>query len=283
MNHSFNVEIAKEYGIEEAIILENMYFWLEKNRVNQRHIIDGKVWTYNSQSALSELFPYMNRSKIQRVMTKLEDLGLILRANYNIAKYDKTTWYALTPHGYSLFNMNNGLCNLNNGLLNINNRISQNEQPIPDINTNINSDINQINTISKDIVSSTKVQPIISAWNSLGLQNIISIKPSSTRYKLLNARIKEYGEDKVIKAIENIKLSNFLKGQNNKNWTITFDWFIKPNNFIKVLEGNYADRDKTTKTGTANKEKVPLRFNNFEAREYDYDALEEKLLGWDKD
>ena len=27
----------------------------------------------------------------------------------------------------------------------------------------------------------------------------------------------------------------------------------------------------------------PLKFNNFEAREYDYDSLEKKLLGWDKD
>ncbi|OPJ63713.1 hypothetical protein [Clostridium chromiireducens] len=26
----------------------------------------------------------------------------------------------------------------------------------------------------------------------------------------------------------------------------------------------------------------PLRFNNFEARQYDYDSLEKKLLGWDK-
>ena len=25
------------------------------------------------------------------------------------------------------------------------------------------------------------------------------------------------------------------------------------------------------------------RFNNFEARDYDYDDLENKLLGWDKD
>ncbi len=30
-------------------------------------------------------------------------------------------------------------------------------------------------------------------------------------------------------------------------------------------------------------EKSPLKFNNFEAREYDYDSLEKKLLGWDND
>ena len=27
----------------------------------------------------------------------------------------------------------------------------------------------------------------------------------------------------------------------------------------------------------------PLKFNNFKEREYDYDSLEKKLLGWDKD
>lgn len=149
MNHSFNIDIAKEYGIEEAIILENMYFWLEKNRVNGKHLIDNQIWTYNSQSALAELFPYMNRSKIQRVMAKLEESNLINRANYNVAKYDKTTWYALTPLGYSLFNINNGLCKMDNGLFNLNNGISQNEQPIPYINPTINTDINHISKKEK--------------------------------------------------------------------------------------------------------------------------------------
>ena len=32
-----------------------------------------------------------------------------------------------------------------------------------------------------------------------------------------------------------------------------------------------------------NNEKAPLKFNNFEGREYDYDSLEKKLLGWDND
>ncbi|WP_309447258.1 DnaD domain protein [Clostridium sp.] len=32
-----------------------------------------------------------------------------------------------------------------------------------------------------------------------------------------------------------------------------------------------------------NNDKSPLKFNNFEAREYDYDSLEKKLLGWDND
>lgn len=102
------------------------------------------------------------------------------------------------------------------------------------------------NTISKDIVSSTKVQPIIEKWNSLNLQKLVCIKEGTNRHKLLNARIKEYGMDSVLKAIDMVNESSFLKGDNYKGWTITFDWLIKPNNFIKVLEGNYSDKDAKT-------------------------------------
>ena len=32
--HSFNIDIAKEYGILEAVLLNNIYFWVEKNANN---------------------------------------------------------------------------------------------------------------------------------------------------------------------------------------------------------------------------------------------------------
>lgn len=60
-------------------------------------------------------------------------------------------------------------------------------------------------------------------------------------------------------------------------------------NDIKTLE-DVALKDvkntkntKYTKNYNTNNEKAPLKFNNFEGREYDYDSLEKKLLGWDND
>ena len=55
----------------------------------------------------------------------------------------------------------------------------------------------------------------------------------------MNARIKEYGIDEVVAAIERIKNSDFLKGNNKRGWMITFDWFVLPNNFPKVHDGHY--------------------------------------------
>ena len=60
---------------------------------------------------------------------------------------------------------------------------------------------------------------------------------------MLTARIRENGLENVTKAIENIRKSSFLQGHNNKGWSIKFDWFVRPNNFPKVLEGNYTDKE----------------------------------------
>ena len=74
------------------------------------------------------------------------------------------------------------------------------------------------------------------------MQEIKVINTGTNRHKLLNARIKDYGIDKVLETIESVNRSSFLKGQNNRGWVITFNWLIKPNNFVKVMEGNYIDK-----------------------------------------
>lgn len=121
-------------------------------------------------------------------------------------------------------------------------------------NTSIN---NTNNNISKDILSSNKLLPIIEAWNKLNLSKLVAIKPNTNRYKMLKTRINEFGIEKVIEAIESINNSDFLKGQNDRSWVITFDWLIKPNNFTKVLEGNYLN-----KGGNINGQYSNGKFNN---------------------
>jgi len=85
-------------------------------------------------------------------------------------------------------------------------------------------------------------------WNELsdlGLNKVTKINPTTNRGKMLKARLKEYSLDDVLKAIDNVKQSDFLLGNNNRGWMITFDWFVKPNNFVKVLEGNYNNSKPT--------------------------------------
>lgn len=95
MNHSFDVSIATEHGVNSAILIENLRFWIAKNAANKKHFHDSRTWTYNSAKAFAELFPYMSEDNIQRTLKKLEDRGVVLSGNYNLNPYDRTKWYSL--------------------------------------------------------------------------------------------------------------------------------------------------------------------------------------------
>jgi len=58
---------------------------------------------------------------------------------------------------------------------------------------------------------------------------------------------------------------------------------IKTLEDIALKDAKNIKNTKYQKSYSNNNEKSPLKFNNFEAREYDYDSLEKKLLGWDND
>lgn len=97
---------------------------------------------------------------------------------------------------------------------------------------------------AEGICRTKDVRRIISEWNKLGLTQIRRIDPDSNRGKMLRRRVKDYGVEDVVLAIRRISASDFLLGRSGSGWEATFDWFIKPNNFCKVLEGNYDNRDK---------------------------------------
>lgn len=246
MHHSFEVEIAAKYGIKEAIILQNLKFWIDQNRANERHFHDGLYWTFNSVKAFKTLFPYMTKRQIQSALSKMEEEGLIVTGNYNGSTYDRTKWYALSDKGNSLFENVKCIypkCEMD--LPKMQNGFCTEGKPIPDINTDINTDIY---TASKDTVRQTQdVRRCVDAWNSLsdvGIKQVSRVSSGSKRYNNLLARIKEYGVDDVLKAIDKVRDSDFLQGKTKRRFNFTFDWFVLPSNFPKVLEGNY-DNDES--------------------------------------
>lgn len=112
--------------------------------------------------------------------------------------------------------------------------------------------------VSKDTIRQTDVRRVIEEWNKLqdvGIAPIRDIKPASKRCQMLKGRIREYGMDDLLKAMDNIRHSDFLRGENKNGWMITFDWFVKPNNFLKVLEGNY-NGDRKHGSGAKTQRKV---------------------------
>ena len=102
MIHSFDKDIAVQYGLAEAIILNHMLYWIEQNEANRANFNDGSYWTYNTSKAYSEIFPYLSQRQIQIALKNLREQGILKTGNYNKSAYDRTLWYAFTEKGKSI-------------------------------------------------------------------------------------------------------------------------------------------------------------------------------------
>lgn len=102
MIHCFDTEVAMEYGLYPAIILQNIAHWVTHNEANETNYHDGEYWTYNSVRAFADLFPYMSPKQIRAALDVLKDQGLIKTANFNEVAYDRTLWYTMTEKGRTI-------------------------------------------------------------------------------------------------------------------------------------------------------------------------------------
>lgn len=96
MEFHFNAEMARLFGIDEAVFVHNVIYWIKKNEANGKNIFDGKAWTYNTAKALTELFPFWTDRQIQRVIKNCRDKGLIETRQLSENKRDRTLYYTVT-------------------------------------------------------------------------------------------------------------------------------------------------------------------------------------------
>lgn len=144
MNYSFDVDVATKYGVNEAILIGNLQFWLLKNKANKTHCYDDRTWTYNSIQAFATLFPFWTAKQVRRVLDSLISKEVIVTGNYNKSAYDRTLWYAFNDESKWLGGFaQNENSKSPNGKIDLPiwaNGNAQKGEPIPNINTDINTD-----------------------------------------------------------------------------------------------------------------------------------------------
>jgi hypothetical protein len=80
--------LAVKVGVNGALFLRQLHYWLEKS-VN---VQDGYTWVYNTNQQWLQQFPFWSLSTIQRIISKLEKEGLIIKGKYNRSKFNNTVW-----------------------------------------------------------------------------------------------------------------------------------------------------------------------------------------------
>ena len=169
-----------------------------------------------------------------------------------------------------------------------------------DTTSDTTSDTNNKNIINKNIINKNNIKKISAnadikesriqneidfeklceLWNQQMIDNNCTIpqiqRITDRRKQAVLSRLREFSKDDILKVIENCARSDFLNGRNNRNFIASFDWAFLPNNFIKILEGNYNNKIQINpnfqnglQTGLqANTDKYFLR-RGIEPKDYD--------------
>ena len=167
-----------------------------------------------------------------------------------------------------------------------------------DTKNDTTSDTNNKNNINKNIINKNNIKKISTNvdikesrnqnqneidfeklceyWNKQMTDNNCTIpqiqRITDRRKQVVLSRLREFSKDDIIQVIENCARSDFLNGRNNRNFIASFDWAFLPNNFIKILEGNYNNKfenNPSYQNGLqANTDKYFLR-RGIEPKDYD--------------
>lgn len=149
-----NTDLALVLGdLNEAIVLNQLNYWLGINKKAGKNFIDDRYWVYNSYSDWkAKDFPYWSEKTIQRTFTRLENKGVVVSANYNKLGIDKTKWYTIDTEKLQElvdeFNsdedkMTNRQDNMTDRQDKMTCREGQCDRPLPEITTeNLNRDYN---------------------------------------------------------------------------------------------------------------------------------------------
>lgn len=162
-----NTDLALVLGdLNEAIVLNQLNYWLGINRKAGKNFIDDRYWVYNSYSDWkAKDFPYWSEKTIQRTFTRLENKGVVVSANYNKLGIDKTKWYTIDTEKLQElvdeFNsdedkMTNRQDNMTDRQDKMSCREGQCDRPLPEITTeNINRDYDS--EITREVHTSTNI------------------------------------------------------------------------------------------------------------------------------
>ena len=91
------MSVAMEVGVEAAILLEDIYYWVNHNREREHNFNEGYYWTVNSYQDFVNRFPCFSVGKIKRLLAQLKTAGFIEARHYrNYDPRNRSLWYRTT-------------------------------------------------------------------------------------------------------------------------------------------------------------------------------------------
>ncbi len=94
MEHRFDVSVAIEYSVIEAVIIRFFQQFISKDKANKENFLDEHNWTYNTMNAFKMFFPYLSENEIEYTINNLIAKGVLIASDdfCNFAFADEQKW-----------------------------------------------------------------------------------------------------------------------------------------------------------------------------------------------
>ena len=240
-SHSFSVDVAKDFGVDIALMLNHFSFWYLKNKSNNHQYYKGDYWIRMKASQMQEYYPYFSLRQLRYLIDKMIDLKLIKQDEFNQKKNDRTKWYSLTIKSKKLLNISTDK-NVTNIKKEVKKQACEAAQILTDKNVtnvthkivtltdkNVTSILKEEDTEYRYTTTIRKIEENIGLLEILAMQNrvkIITVKNQiKTFVKTVLAVGEKYNNDRELFK----HFGNWIRKQNLKDLDLKteLDWFIK--------------------------------------------------------
>lgn len=125
-------------------------------------------------------------------------------------------------------------------------RCNTDATPMQRIETKCNTEIEIEKELELELeAEKNKYQLIADMYNNTCVSFPRLTKLSDNRKKAIGARLKKYSLEEIQRVFDLAEKSDFLKGNNSRNWSANFDWLMNDANMAKVLDGNYINKPRS--------------------------------------
>jgi len=151
-------------GLQEALVLQQVHYWVILNKRANRNEQDGFFWTYNTFKEWHEQFPFWSLATIKRIFGRLEKAGFLIWGRFNKSNINRTKWYRVDHEAISRMVQNelsivsdcdNGECQLDTmdsvNLIQSGQAQATHEKEVPESNHRLTTENNQRVTESSSL------------------------------------------------------------------------------------------------------------------------------------
>ena len=250
--------LAVKIGLNEAIILQQLHYWLHPD--HNKNIHEGLHWVYNSYEQWQKQFAFWSKETIKRAIHSLEKMNLILSRKFNEDKFDHRKWYSINYKILQQLECTNNRSGQNDtiDIVPVNDRWGQND-PIgqnnltPPIGTTCSDHYKEQRLLSETTTKTHSAraqmsQQMLDLWNQT-FNTTPAVKMSPLRQSRLERVLLTHFSNDLQnwqQFCNNIQSSAFLQGKGPRGWRATLDWCLEDANLFKILEGNYRDVSEPT-------------------------------------